>query len=488
MEENKNENAPILASSDALGGDPLGADGARASAEVTGAIEAAPADAVTAAAEAVPAEAASVAGAAPAPDPMAAPAPAPEANPFAPAPTAAPEPAAVPAPEPAPAAPQNPFAAFPTAPVTAPAAPAAYEAPAPAPAPAPAAPAVSYEPYAAAPVAPAPEPAPYAPYAAAPAVPQQPVEAYPTTGQPYYGAAGSYGGQQPPTPPVPPAPVYGYEPPAAGGQKRRWPWFLLGLAVGLVIGMGGCVSCAGIMAAAAFDDSYSNTSDDYLYDYDYDDSSTWPPEDDADVLDDPDASSEGLSYDELAGILDEEGLAPGVPGADGACPEGYYTVGPDGDIPAGLYYLQGSEDALSFYYLFDGDADGYELDDGVRYYGNYFAQLDEGDLIAFMPGAGNLTMYPAPATSTNPVAPYHNGCYRVGIDIPAGSYTITALPLPEGDEEGESAAFVMKDLAFNDDSIVDTQYVIAGGKQVVTVTDGQYLELYAAEATPVAQG
>lgn len=387
-----------------------------------------------------------------------------------------------------PAASSNPFAAFPTPAPAAPAAPAPQPPEPWAQQPAPAAP---YEPYAVAQPIPAPDAAPYGAYgAAAPAVPQtapQQPAAYAAPEQPFYGAAGSYGGQQPPTPPVPPAPVYGYEPPAAGGQKRRWPWFLLGLAVGLVIGLGGCVSCAGIMAAATFDDSYS---DDYLYDYDYgyDDDSTWPLEDDADILDDADDPSGRLSYDDLADILEGDGLAAGTPDAEGACTEGYYTVGPEGDIPAGLYYLQGSDDALSFYYLFDGDSDGYELDDGVRYYGNYFAQLDEGDLIAFMPGADGLTMYPAPATSTNPVAPYDNGCYRVGVDIPAGSYTVTALPVPEGDESGESAAFVMKDLEFNDDSIVDTQYVIAGGKQVVTVTDGQYLELYAATATPVAQG
>ena len=55
----------------------------------------------------------------------------------------------------------------------------------------------------------------------------------------------------------------------------------------------------------------------------------------------------------------------------------------------------------------------------VQYFGNYFVDLDEGDLIVFDPG-DEATMYPAPSTSTNPTAPYTNGCYRVGIDIPAG--------------------------------------------------------------------
>ena len=50
-------------------------------------------------------------------------------------------------------------------------------------------------------------------------------------------------------------------------------------------------------------------------------------------------------------------------------------------------------------------------------------------------------MHLAPATSFNPTAPYNNGCYRVGVDIPAGSYTITALPADEGETDDESAAY-----------------------------------------------
>ena len=51
--------------------------------------------------------------------------------------------------------------------------------------------------------------------------------------------------------------------------------------------------------------------------------------------------------------------------------------------------------------------------------------------------------------------------------------------------EYESAAYVMKDLEFEDDSIVETKYVIAGGSQTITVTDGQYVELFAAVMEPM---
>ena len=43
----------------------------------------------------------------------------------------------------------------------------------------------------------------------------------------------------------------------------------------------------------------------------------------------------------------------------------------------------------------------------------------------------------------------------------------------------------MTDLEFDDDSIVDTKYVAVGGSQKVTVTDGQWLELFAVTAEPI---
>ncbi|WP_296009439.1 hypothetical protein [uncultured Adlercreutzia sp.] len=376
------------------------------------------------------------------------------------------------------------------------------------------------EPAVAQPAAPAPQPS-YAPYAtgpqAAPAQAYQPQGAYAPEAaaaqaaqQAYYGSYGAaqqqpqqaaqpYGAQQPPVPPAAPPVqnVYpGYEPPQPG-QKRRWPWFLLGLAVGLVIGMGGCASCVGFMALADYDDSYDsydssyNHSYDYdhnyNYDYDYDgeDYYSWPPEDNSDLG----SSSVGTyTLEEIAAVFENEGIEAGTVGEGDSCPKGYYTVGKDGQIPAGLYYLEGSNEKLSHFYVFDGEGNGrYEVGDAVQYFGNYYAELDEGDLMVYMPGDDGV-MHPASPTSTEPVAPYTNGLYRVGVDIPAGSYTITAATVGEGETDEDSAAFVMKDLDWDDDSIVDTQYVIPGGKQVVTVTDGQYLELFAATATPVSQG
>lgn len=326
-------------------------------------------------------------------------------------------------------------------------------------------------------------PSAYAPYAQA-GVQQSTYATYDAAGYGSYGGAG-----QPPVPPAPAQNIYpGYEPPNPN-QKRRWPWFLLGLAVGLVVGMGGCASCVGVMALADYDssyDSYNSYDDGYDYDYDFGDTDMWAPEDSYGA--DEDASPYGtFTLDEIAAVFEAEGIVAGEPGEGDVCAKGFYTVGPQGQIPAGLYYLEGSNEKLSHYYVFDGDDGRYSLDDSVQYFGNYFADLDEDDLIVFNPG-GEATMYPAPSTSTEPTAPYTNGCYRVGIDIPAGSYTVTAAAVGEGETDEDSAAYVMKDLDFDDDSVVDTKYVIPGGEQTITVSNGQYLELFAATATPVVQG
>ncbi len=364
----------------------------------------------------------------------------------------------------------------------------------------------AYAPYAAAPQQPTTQPDPaqtaYAPYAAAPQPePQQTQAPYQAAYQP---------SSVPPTPPYAGAPApYGYEP-SGPQQKRRWPWFLLGLAVGLVIGLGGCVSCAGIMAATSFDRADTNYATpinpeidlgergegndrDYNYDYGYgyedgngSDNGQNP---NGQQGDQPSTAAGTYSLDEIKSVMFPNGVPSNEPAEGAVCKEGIYTVGAKGQIPAGVYFLEGAEDAESNFYVFEGSdtPNYYKVDDSVVYFGNYFTELEEGDLIVFKPGA-DVTMYPAPATSFEPKSPYNDGCYRVGIDIPAGSYTITSYEPSAAVATADSGAFVMKDLDFDDDSIEESVYVIPGGKQVITVKDGQYLELFAATATPVSQG
>lgn len=345
-----------------------------------------------------------------------------------------------------------------------------------------------------------------APYEAQPGAQPQPQPGAQPQPQPQAPYQAAY--QQP----YPGAAPYGYEQPVGPQQKRRWPWFLLGLAVGLVIGLGGCASCAAIMAATSFQSSVDyarpvapeidlGTPDgdrgyDYGYGYD-DDRSDRGNGQSPDGDDNQSAPSAGdstpaagtYSLDEIKSVMFPNGVPDNAPAEGNVCKEGVYTVGAKGQIPAGLYFLQGAEDAESRFYVFEGSdtPNYYKVDDSVVYFGNYFTELEEGDLIVFKPAA-DATLYPAPATSFEPKAPYNDGCYRVGIDIPAGSYTITSYEPSAAVATADSGAFVMKDLDFDDDSIEESVYVIPGGKQIITVKDGQYLELFAATATPVSQG
>ena len=95
-----------------------------------------------------------------------------------------------------------------------------------------------------------------------------------------------------------------------------------------------------------------------------------------------------------------------------------------------------------------------------------------------------LRLYPASDAAFEPAAPYRSGLYRVGEDIPAGTYTVTIEPEAAAEADNECGAFVMRDLAFGSGSITDEKYVVRGGSQTVTVKDGDWLELYAATAVP----
>ena len=304
-----------------------------------------------------------------------------------------------------------------------------------------------------------------------------------------YGASGanpasapySIGDAAASVPPGPPPSPYGayYTGPAPVPQKPKrkvWPW-VLGIALLVILlTFGGCVGCAFVSVVAFSDDSSdSYASDTYAYDFDYDYE-----------LDNPDAYDDlfaGSTIDEIEGIY---GLTTQTPGSDGRCTAGIYVVDAAGDLQPGLYYFGGSQTAESAVYLYEPTDDGtYLIDTGITYFGNYYMELDQGDLIVFAPGVDDLAFSPADEAPVACTAPYPSGLYRVGIDIPAGSYTIRVQEEAAATTSNECAAYVMTDLEFDDDSIVDTKYVAVGGSQKVTVTDGQWLELFAVTAEPI---
>lgn len=325
--------------------------------------------------------------------------------------------------------------------------------------------------------------------------PQQPPMPY--AGAPVPPPYGQPAPQQPPypgygQPPYPQQPYGAYPPPpypqAPQKPKRKvWPWVLGGCLLVFVLGVGGCVGC--MSCSMIYDrahsynslDSYYNPYEDYDGSGGYHDRYGYP--DSSDGFGSNDSSAFGtFSRQEI-----ENSIGEALPSTieDGRCSSGVYEVGSGKDIEPGRYFFEGAQAAESDFYVFDGEGpDAFKLDDAVVYFGNYFADLETGDLVVFLGAEDSLRMYPAATADFKAEAPYQSGLYRVGTDLPAGTYAISVSDQAEGAAQSEIAAFVMKNLEFDDDSITDAKYVIRGGSQTVTVKDGDWLELYGTVATP----
>ena len=185
----------------------------------------------------------------------------------------------------------------------------------------------------------------------------------------------------------------------------------------------------------------------------------------------------------LSDIKEAAGDLPCDIDDEGKAAPGVYVVGRD--IDEGLYFLQGNPSTESECYLFDPEGFGtYNMDAAVTYTGNYFADLEDGQVVVFMPSSASMLMIPADQADFQPQAPYASGLYRVGQDIPAGTYTITVSPDAPRNASQDYAAYVMKDLDFDDDSITDSKPLLRGSTQTITVEDGEWLELFGTIATP----
>lgn len=325
------------------------------------------------------------------------------------------------------------------------------------------------------------------PYTQQPYVQQPYASGQPPYGQPYAQQPYTYG-QQPQQPfgtyqsgpyqggyqGVP----YAYQQPQAP-KKKIWPWVLLACFIVLLLTIGGCVGVAAC-TASILENSYDDSAyyDEYDYYDGYDDGAY-------DSLGDGGSYHDGytFTFDELASFMDNgepENLVQ-----DGACAPGVYAVGED--IKAGLYFLEGDSFSQNYCYVAerqDDSYDSYEIEYSLVFFGNYFLQLESDEVLVYDPAGSSMRACPAEQADFSPEAPYECGTYRVGTDIPAGTYTITASVAAADAAEQDCAAYVMDDLDFDEDSIVQEQYVMQGGKQTVTVRDGQYLELYATVATP----
>lgn len=308
--------------------------------------------------------------------------------------------------------------------------------------------------------------------------PQQPYPYSQPGQQPYYGQAPVNGSGQPPYPPYPVQPPYpaAPEPPK---QRKVWPWVLVGILVVFVLGIGGCVSCVSCAILSDISDNYryNNYSDTYDYGYGDNYDYNYGYSDEYDYND-----GTTLTLDSIKSMLD---LSDGKL-VDGKYTPGVYEVGADETLKPGVYYVEGKPSTELDYIVFDPTSKSkYEVDYGVTYFNNYFVELEEGEVFAWE-ADNDLRMYPVADATFTPEAPYQSGLYRVGTDIPAGTYTVTIQSDAAADADNEPGAFIMKDLKFDEGSVTDEKYVITGGSQTVTLEDGDWFELYAATATPAA--
>ncbi|WP_050978525.1 hypothetical protein [Eggerthella sp. YY7918] len=301
--------------------------------------------------------------------------------------------------------------------------------------------------------------------------PQQPYGQPQQPQQPY-----GYAGQQPPYPPYPVQPPYPM-PAQPAPKKKVWPWVLIACLLVFLLGIGGCVGC--VSCALYFDSDYNGSfdprhSDRYGYDYNYD----------YDSGSSDSSISGGFTIDDIKAAIGTD-----LPNTieDGRASSGVYEVGVGKDLEPGLYFIEGSQTEEGKFHVFDDYENGvYEIEKTISYFGNYFTELEEGDAIVFL-GGDTARMYLANRADFHPSAdPYRSGLYRVGTDLPAGTYNITVDKEAAVNTDQTCAAYVMKDIRFDEDSIIEEKYVIAGGTQTVTVKDGQWLELYATIATPVS--
>lgn len=274
------------------------------------------------------------------------------------------------------------------------------------------------------------------------------------------------------------------------GKRKIWPWILLGIAVALLLIIGVFTSCS--MLASSIDRIAQHDNGSIYSDHAYSGQD--------DRYGDRSGATKAYAYDTILAILDAK---PGnVENKEGY--EGAFIVGKESNITPGLYYFSGSQDEAGEIHIFDPvkqqprsssdrntnrNTNRYTVRASISYIGNYFVELDEGQLVVFLPPDGNLTMHLAPKSPIVTDNPLQSGCYRVGIDIPEGTYNASLgsqLELQAASQEGlDPCVNVTNNVSFDEDTETLEYSIVGGSTTSVKVKNGQFLELYAANATLV---
>lgn len=202
------------------------------------------------------------------------------------------------------------------------------------------------------------------------------------------------------------------------------------------------------------------------------------------------------SFDEL---MDEYDLERGSATDDGFA-QGAYLVGAGETLEPGTYLFQGSQSEMGSFYVYapqDGEEGLYSMKYPFAYFGWALAELSAGDAVFFKPAAETDLITAVPEGPIDPRIPLETPCtsgmYRVGIDIPAGTYAVTQ---EEASAEALSARASLApsvviydslDLSRASEGIEEELPRLDDGGEngeevIVHVEDGQILELFGCTA------
>ena len=304
--------------------------------------------------------------------------------------------------------------------------------------------------------------------------PQQPYGQQPPYGQPQQPYTQQpYGQPQPPygQPPIPPAPI---PPQPQRSNNGCLVATIIVAIVAVVITLGGCVACS-VMGAAFLDDTDTAPITERL---DADDQNISQEDLNADVIDffNIDANpTKPLTAQNLEAIQKKfDELDLGSKEAKGSIKPGVYTVGEN--LDAGSYWIYGNDATLSYYFMLEAlDTDKavadrtYNVDIINNYYGHNIVDVEAGDVLIVVNENG---MIPLSDMKEKFSEPYLPGVYRVGTDIPAGTYHVNPYK-----DDNYYAVFNMDDWDPEDPTILAMTFD-EEELDTVTLKEGEYVELF----------
>ncbi len=181
-----------------------------------------------------------------------------------------------------------------------------------------------------------------------------------------------------------------------------------------------------------------------------------------------------ISTDELNTIKNDYfKMKSTSPDKDGEYDEGVYYVGQD--LPADSYWFEGDDDHLAYFFILQPSSvneGAYDVVHINEYYGHNLMDLEEGEVFIL---DNDDSMEPLDKMHETFEDPYESGTYRVGTDVPAGTYYVA----PGEAKNNYCAYYIMTDLKYTDSSYRDVDYLIEGDEPLeITLNEGEYIELY----------